>query len=283
MSTFRLGAVFIAIACFALSCAGISSADDLVRGLVVDNGDKTIWLGLPAPVEKGTVFNVYLVPGGEPLARATVLEITPDAPFVARASVKLLRKDAFIPVGAYVEVTGDALPTTDEPGGFDAVDFHDETARRLTLRAGVLFPTDGDLKDETANVWPMIQLSYQICRSQKMDTQVGLAYCGDSGSFSDGILDGTRKFHVVPLTFDIRMRMSGSRTGGWFTRAGIGAYFIRDRRTFGAVTTSEDKVTFGWQAGVGHVSTRGQSVEVYYTDVSGTDLQGVVFSLGTRF
>lgn len=282
MSTFKFGALWVVVACFALSCAGISSADDPARGLVVDNGSKTIWLGLPAPVEKGTVFGVYLVPGGELLARATVLDITPDAPFVARASVRLMRKDAFIPVGAYIEAMSNALPTMDEPGGFDAVDFHDETARRLTFRAGILSPTS-DIGDETASIWPAFQVAYGICSKRNLDAQIGLGYCGSTGSFSEGVLDGTRQFRAMPLTFDMRMRMSDSRTGGWFTRAGVGAYFIRDRRTLGAVTASEDKVTFGWQAGVGYVSTRGQSVEVYYTDVSETDLQGLVFSLGTRF
>lgn len=283
MSTFRLGALWITVACLALSCAGMSIADELVRGLVVDNGSKAIWLGLPVPVEKGTVFNVYLMPGGEPLARVTVLEITPDAPFVAKASVKLLRKDAFIPVGAYVEVTGNAIPATDKPGGYDAVDLHDETARRLSFRAGVLFPTDRDLRDETADVWPMFQVSYRICSKRNKDVQIGVGYYGDNGSFSEGGLDGTREFRVLPLTFDMRIPMSYSQTGNWFARAGIGAYFIRDRRTLGTDTTSEDVVTFGWQAGFGYVSSRGHSAELYYTDVSSADLRGAVFSLGTRF
>jgi hypothetical protein len=77
--------------------------------------------------------------------------------------------------------------------------------------------------------------------------------------------------------------MSYARAGGWFARAGVGAYFIRDRRTLDAVTTSQDVVTFGWQAGFGYVSRRGQSLEVHYTDVSKTDFQGLVFSLGTHF
>ncbi len=283
MSTFRLGALWIAVACLALSCAGMSMADELVRGLVVDNGSKAIWLGLPVPVEKGTVFNVYLTPGGEPLARVTVLEITPDPPFVAKASVKLLRKDAFIPVGAYVEVTGNAIPATDKPGGYDAVDLHDETARRLIFRAGVLFLTGGDVKDETSSTWPAVQITYPICSKPNHDLQIGLGYCGGRGSFSEGGLDGTRDIQVVPLTLDMRIPMSYTQTGNWFARAGIGAYLIRDRRTLGAASTSEDVVAFGWQAGFGYISARGKSAEIHYTDVSRTDFQGLVFSLGTRF
>jgi len=283
LSTFRLWALWLVCSFLLLCCGGAFGADDLVRGLVVDRSDRTLWLGLPRPVQRGAVFNVFLMPGTEPLARATVEEITPDPPYVARASVRLLRSDAFIPVGAYVEVTGDTLPATDEPGGLKEVDFHEETARRLSFRAGAFFPTDDDLSDETTDVWPTFQVAYRTGRRQGTVLEIGLAYYKSDGTFTEGMDAGSRVFSVLPLTIDARIPMSRRGSGAWFTRAGVGAYYIRDRRTVGAVTTSESNLTFGWQIGFGYASRRGHSAEIYYTDVAKTDFQGVVFSLGARF
>lgn len=283
LGTFKLGALWTILLSLLLSSAGVQAADELVRGLVVDRGDKSLWIGLPVPVQRGTVFNVYLVPGNEPIARATVTEITPDPPYVARASVKLLRSDAFIPVGAYVEVVGDVLPATDSPGGFRDVDFRPQTAGRLSLSASAFFPTGGDLEDETTGVWPSFHLAYRICEKQAADLQVGVGYFHGDGDFTEGLQAGTREFRVIPLTVEARIPMSASRTGGWFSRIGVGAYYVRDQRTLGGIDSSENTVTFGWQAGFGYVSARGRSAEFYYTDVSETDFQGFAFSLGTRF
>ena len=282
LSTLRLATIWLVLACLTLSCAALR-ADELVRGIVVDRGDRTLWLGLPVAVEKGTVFNVYLVPGNEAIARATVTEITADPPYVAKASVKLLRSDAFIPVGAYVEVTGDAMPATDEPGGFKEAGMREKPSQQLSFRAGAFFPTGGNLDDETDEVWPSLQLSYRICEKKTAEVQVGIGYLQGNGDFTVGTETGTREMTVIPVTVDARIPMSGTRRGGWFARVGVGAYLIAEDRALGAATTSEDTVTFGWQAGFGYSSARGHSAEISFTDVSDTDFQGLVFSLGTRF
>ena len=273
---FRKLTVWIAL--ILILSAAAARADEPMRGLVVDQGSGALWLGLPGPVPIGTGFNVYLAPGGEPMAFATVIDITPDAPYVAKAKMRALRPDAFIPVGAYVEAAATEIPETDKhEGGFQDMSLTPSHARRLTFRAGALFPTNGDLKDETDNLWPAFQASYRLCDSSERDLQVGLGYFGGSGTFTGG----SRDFRVLPATLDARFRTSAG--SGLFARAGIGAYYIRDERTLGLVTTSNDMVTFGWQTGFGYISAGGYSAEIYYTDVLRTDFGGVVLSLGTQF
>jgi hypothetical protein len=266
-----------------LFAAGASAANELVRGLVVDRNDKTLWLGLASPVNKDTVFNVSLVPGSEVLARATVINCTPDEPFVAQARFKVLIPEAFVPVGAYVEIAGNAVPDMDEPDGYESPVPSRESAGRLSFRVAAFFPSDSGLSDETSSAWPTFQIGYQICRREGMSAEIALAYYGQDGEFVEGAVSGRREFRAVPLTFDVRFPISGSKRSGWVARAGVGAYSIRDERTVGGVQTSRDVTTFGWQAGFGYVSSRGYSAELHYTDVSSTDLQGVGFSLGTRF
>ncbi len=273
---FRKLTVWIAL--ILILSAAAARADEPMRGLVVDRGSGALWLGLPGPVPIGTGFNVYLAPGGEPMAFATVIDITPDAPYVAKAKMRALRPDAFIPVGAYVEAAATEIPEADKhEGGFQDMSLTRRYDRRLTFRAGALFPTNGDLKDETDNLWPAFQASYRLCDSPERDLQVGLGYFGGSGTFTGG----SRDFRVLPVTLDARFRTSAG--SGLFARAGIGAYYIRDERTLGLVTTSNDMVTFGWQAGFGYTSAGGYSAEICYTDVLRTDFGGVVLSLGTQF
>lgn len=300
------------LAAFFSVCA-VGASDELIRGLVVDRGDDVVWIGLPCPVEKGTVFNVMLVPGDRVIGRAKVVFATPDAPYVAKAKLKLLDRDAFVPIGAYVESTADAIADRDKPPGYEAPRLEMKGPNPLSFNASLFFPTAHDLKRETDYAWPAFQLSYRLCgrrsystserigtnlaRCKRVEASLGLAYYHGEGSFTVGGISGNRDFRVLPLTLDVKIWLSGGDKSksecpkaraacgcaGWFARLGVGAYKIDDERTFGGVTDIVDMTTFGWQGALGYESRTGRFAQAQYVDVSRTDFRGVLFSLGARF
>ena len=266
-----------------LLVSGISVADEPVRGLVVDRSDGILWLGLPGPVRAGAVFDVKLVPGDKVIARAEVIECTPDVPYVARARFAMEDPSAFIPIGAYVEAVSEVIADRDQPLGYEAIQFEPRKPNPLSFQAGLFFPSNGDLGDETSDVWPAFQLSYRAGASGCCETSIGVGYYHGDGDFEIGGIAGERDFRALPVTVDMKIRGARRADRGCFLRLGVGAYLIHDERTFGGVTGSDSVTTFGWQAGFGYESKSGRSVQVYYTDVSKTDFKGVVFSLGARF
>ena len=263
-----------------LLVSGLSVADEPVRGLVVDRSDGILWLGLPGPVQAGAVFDVMLVPGDKVIARAEVIECTPDVPYVAKAKFAMEDPSAFIPVGAYVEAVSEAIADRDQPLGYKAIQFEPRKPNPLQFQAGLFFPSNGDLGDETSDAWPAFQLSYRVGASERCETGIGVGYYHGDGDFEIGGIAGERDFRVLPVTVDVKIR--GARKG-WFLRLGAGAYMIDDERTFGGVTDSTSVTTFGWQAGFGHESKSGRLAQIHYVDVSKTDFRGVVFTLGARF
>ena len=263
-----------------LLASGCSMAEEPVRGLVVDRSDGILWLGLPGPVRAGAVFDVKLVPGDEVIARAEVIECTPDAPYVARAKFAMEDPSAFIPVGAYVEAVSEVIADRDQPPGYKAIQFHPKAPNPLQFQAGLFFPSNGDLGDETSDTWPAFQLSYRAAASDCSETSIGVGYFHGDGDFTIGGIAGKRDFRALPVTVDMKIR--GARKG-WFVRLGVGAYLIDDERTLGGVTDSTSVTTFGWQAGFGYESKSGRLAQIHYVDVSKTDFRGVVFTLGARF
>ena len=259
-------------------------AEEPIRGLVVDCGDKVLWLGLPGPVEKGTVFDVRLLPGSKVIARAKVTNCTPDAPYVAKAKFKMLDASAFIPVGAYVETAAEDVADRDVSPGYEPVRLGPEGVNPLSFDAGVFFPADSRIGDETTDTWPAFQVNYRMGKSECCDTSIGIGYYHQDADFRIGSAAGERDFRVFPVTVDAKIRSSRSACkGGWFARLGVGAYLIDDERKVGSVTSTESVTTFGWQAGFGYESSSGRTAQIYYVDVSKTDFGGIVFSLGARF
>ena len=254
-----------------------------LRGLVVDRGDNALWLGFPAAAQKGMVFNVMLVPGSEVIARAEILEATPDAPYVAKASFTMLDKKAFIPIGAYVEATNVAVADRDKEPGYKAVTLGPKGPNPLSLQAGVFFPSNDQLKDETDRVWAAFHFDYRICRSEAAEMSIGAGYYGRHGTFIEGINPGTRVIRVIPITIDAKLKSCEESGKGWFGKVGVGAYIVRDERTVGAVSESVRNTTIGWQAGIGYESGSGRSVQLGYVDARQRDFKGVTFTLGARF
>ena len=259
------------------------AADEPLRGLVVDRGDNVLWLGFPAAAEKGMVFNVSLLPGNAVIARAEVVEATPDAPYVAKASFTMLDKQAFIPIGAYVEASDVVVADRDKTPGYSAVFPAMKETNPLSLTAGVLFPSDDQLADETDQVWPALQLDYRISSNEAGEMSIGLGYYGRRGTFTVGVDPGKRKIQVIPITIDAKLRSSCQADNGWFVKVGAGAYIVRDQSTVGTVSEDVNTTTIGWHAGLGHESRSGRSVELGYVDARQRDFKGVTFTLGARF
>ena len=261
------------------------SAEAPLRGLVVDKGDDVLWLGFPEAVQKGMAFDVMLVPGSEVVARAEVLEATPDAPYVAKANFKMLDKKAYIPVGAYVEAAKLTAADRDRDTmpGYKGMNLGPKD-NPLSLQAGVFFPSNDQLQDETDEVWPALQLDYRISRSEAAELSIGVGYYGRHGTFVEGIESGGRVIRVIPITIDAKLKFSEQcASGGWYGKVGAGAYIVIDERTVGAVSEDNRTTTIGWQAAIGHESRSGRTVQLGYVDARQSDFKGVSFTLGARF
>lgn len=258
-------------------------AEEPVRGLVVDRSDDILWLGLPDHVKKGAVFDVMLLPSGRVIARAEIIECTPDAPFVAKAKFAMEDPAAIIPVGAYVEATSDVIAKPDDVLSCEWAAPRTEDQDRLSIQAGVFFPSDRSIRHEVQDVWPAVLVSYRISSDELTAVSVSAGYYGGSGTFAEGLLEGNRKLRVIPVSLDAKLKMAAKRQSGWFARLGAGAYWVKDNRTVGTIEEEIDAVTFGWQAGIGWESKSGRSAHLYYTDVSNSDFKGLVFSVGAKF
>ncbi len=256
-----------------------------VRGLVVDRSDGVLWLGLPAPAKRGAVFDVMLLPGDKVIARAEVVASTADPPYVAKARFVLEDPRAFIPVGAYVEATEEVIARDrDEIRGFREVRLEPRGVNPLSFNIGAFYPSDGDFRDETGDLWTAFELAYRLAESRNTMTSLSVGYYHREGEFMVGALDGRRDFRVLPVSIDFKVGpvRGHGRCGGYFL-VGVGAYDVRDDRTVGAVTESFSKTTFGWKAGLGYESKSGRFAQIKYVDVSESDFKGVVFSLGASF
>lgn len=275
--------------CTALFCiitiliAAPLTAEEPLRGLVVDRGDNVLWLGFPSAAQQGMVFNVMLLPGADVIARAEVVEATPDAPYVAKANFTMLDKKAFIPVGAYVEATKVAVPDRDKSPGYDAVTFGPKK-NPLSFQAGVFFPSSDKLQDETDQAWPTVQINYRLSRCEQTEVSLGVGFYRRHGTFTEGIETGKRDLQVIPVTIDAKLKFSEQcASGGWYGKVGAGAFIVTDERTVGLVSEDVSSTTIGWQAAIGHESRSGRSVQLGYVDAGQRGFRGVTFTLGARF
>lgn len=258
-------------------------ADELVRGLVVDRSDDILWLGLPDHVKKGAVFDVTLIPGSNVIARAEIIECTPDSPFVAKAKFVMEDPAAIIPVGAYVEATSDVVAKPGDLLSYEWATTRTEDQDRLSIQTGVFFPSERSVRDEVQNVWPAVQVSYRLSSDKSSTVGISAGYYGGTGTFTEGLVEGNRKLQVIPVSLDTKLKMGEKRQSGWFAKLGAGAYWVKDNRTVGTVKEEMNAVAFGWQAGIGWESKNGRSAQVYYTDVSKSDFKGFVFAVGVKF
>ena len=261
------------------------AADEPLRGLVVDRGDKVLWLGFPAAAQKGMVFNVSLLPGNNVIARAEVVEATPDAPYVAKASFTMLDKQAFIPIGAYVEASDVVVADRDKSPGYKAIFPAMKETNPLSLTAGVLFLSNKQLQNETDQVWPALQLDYRLSKSGPIEASLGVGFFERHGTFTVGTTTrGRHDLQVIPVTIDAKLRLSEQcGQSGWFGKAGAGAFIVRDKRVVGTTSKEANNTTIGWRAGIGYESAGGRSVELGYVDACQRDFKGTTFTLGARF
>ncbi len=260
-------------------------ADKPIRALVVDRSNNFLWLGLPAPVKKGTVFNIMLMPDDKVIARAIVVECTPDEPYVAKAKFVLEDANAFIPVGAYAEASSDTfINDRDEIPGYKDVKLSAKHAKRINFSVGVFYPLEKSLRKESQNILPIFQLSHGLCKTKTGDLSLVLGYCHGDGDFSADELGGSRDFRVASLTFDAKFSESSKlKKAGFYWLLGAGAFWIQDEQTVGTAENELNVITFGWRSGIGYQSRSGRLAQLMYTDTARSDFKGLVFSLGARF
>ncbi len=274
---------FVSVVLILVSCA---VADGPTRGLVVDRTDSFLWIGLPNAVPAGTVFDIRLVPNDKVIARAKVLECTPDSPFVAKASFRLTDPKGFIPTGAYAEQSASReVPETDRTDGYNTVRLEPKGINPLSLNVDAFFPTNSSLATETGDIWPAIFLDYRLSNRDRVTTSIEAGYTHKSRRFSVTGAPVRRDFRVIPVTFDAKFwaQSRAVRRGGWFAKLGVGAYAIRDTRTVSGFRTVDDFVTFGWLAGLGYESRGGGLAQLYFVDTSHGGFRGIMAGVGARF
>lgn len=283
----RTRRVCVCLAILAVMLPSASMCQGVIRGIVVDTTAKILWLGFPVPVTKGSVFDVKLMPGGKAIARAEVIDATPDAPYVAKATFKILDKTAMIPIGAYVEQSAIEANDRDEAPVLKPREMSHRGANPLGLQVGAFFPMNDRLRDEMDDVWPSLELDYMCHKVSRGEIYVGLGYLGGRGNSVEKI-GGTptavgRTISVYPLTVNGKFPLGEGCHKSWFGRLGIGAYYVNDKKTIEDVSNLSHKTRVGWQAGLGYESKNGQTAQLSYLDVPDTDVRGITFSLGTRF
>lgn len=281
----RKGLSWLTIFFVCLWMVGLRSAavGDPIRGLVVDRTNKFLWIGLPGEVKKGAVFDIMLVPNSKVIARAVVAECTQDSPYVAKARFVMEDQSAFIPVGAYAELRYDSeIGDRDIIGGYQDIRLGSSNTP-WNFEAGVFYPDERGLRKETSSLWPAFRLSYRLAEGKRSSAEIGLGYYHGEGSFGTEENEGSRRFRVMPLTLDLKVKKARVGCGGFYGRLGIGAYYIRDKISAGAEEEKSSVTTLGWQVGLGYESRKGRTVEVRYTDVSRSDFKGLSFILGARF
>lgn len=260
---------------------GSANAAEFVRGLVVDRTNNTLWIGLPAPVKAGSVFDISLLPGGKVIARAEVIKSTPDAPFVAEATFEMEDPTAAIPLGAFAEASSRAVTDNIELMGYTPIKTTTTEVNPLSLEAGAFMPT-GDLADETTSLWPALEVKYRVAGEPGADLRICLGFTRGEGNFEVLGLPGRRVTRVTPLTVEGRLPLGG-RDGGWYAKLAAGGYHIREDRTVGEIAEQTRTTKFGWGAGFGYESARGRSFQVSFRSVPSTDFEGWMFTVGTRF
>ncbi|MDH7480965.1 MAG: hypothetical protein QHH26_03180 [Armatimonadota bacterium] len=256
----------------------------LVRGIVVDRSEKLLWLGLPEPVKKGTVFNIMVMPNSKVIAKAIVTECTPDEPYVAKAKFVLEEKGAFVSVGAYAEAVSDAaVKDRDKIDGYQEVELGPKGINPLSFSIGVFYPLESSLRRETATLWPAVQIGYQLCKKENTALSLSIGYFHGDGSFTLDEVEGSRDFRLVPLILDVKFSEASQLRGAPYFKAGIGAFYVKDERSIGGAEDKLNVVTLGWRLGLGYQSKKGRHVELTYTDAARSDFKGLTFKLGARF
>lgn len=283
----------VVIFCIVVVLCAVSAvmAEQCIRGLVVDTNRDVLWLGLPAPVRNGTVFDVMLLPTGNVIARAEVIECTGDAPYVARARFAMEDTSVTIPVGAYVECMVDSIGNSGESANkpkrtpSNTSNNGNNGVNPLSLHIGSFFPFDNSIRGETSDIWPGAHVTYRIGRLEGCDTKLGVGYFRRTGHFVEAGDEGTRDFRAIPITLDAQMRSPQAQlgAGGWFGRLGVGAYVITDERSVGATTETTSTTALGLQLGFGYESANGRSVQLTYMGSSNTGFNGLSVCLGARF
>lgn len=141
-----------------------------------------------------------------------------------------------------------------------------------TIKAGVFYPLDSDVRDATEDIW--ITLGYERVIAEMPESASELTAGADWLFQSD--LD------IIPLTLNWRM-YSGGATGvkGTYYGAGIGAYMVSGS----GPAAGYDVTRLGYNAFVGMPLNKDLTLELkyHYVKAGGDNVGGLAATVGWKF
>ena len=154
---------------------------------------------------------------------------------------------------------------------------------RFSLQAGAFYPMQSGLRDTTSEYWPSYRLNYSFVRMGQFEALLSAEYSKGTGEIDLGGDTIEHTLEVIPVTAMARFKALRMGNAHLFLGAGVGVYTIHSKDTIGPDTVSFGRRAFGREMSVGMESTRGWVIELRYRDVDDTDIQGYLFTVGSRF
>ena len=272
--------ISVALVCGAQVSARVQS--DKMIGMVVGRTGSVLHIGVPQPVREGTIFEVKLFEGEPPIAEARVISCTRERPFMALA--KVIWGDTLVSVPTGVHAYADV----DSVEGVDALQLvilqsDDPDRNRFSIQAGAFYPVDAAVRDATSDYWLSYRLSYTFIRAGRFETVLSGEYSKASGQ---AIVDGyslDRTIEVIPLTVMGRMKPVTIGKAHLFVGVALGMYNILTSDSAGIGDIKTNTQEFGQELSMGMESSHGWVVELRYRNIQNSDLNGYLFTVGSRF
>lgn len=171
-----------------------------------------------------------------------------------------------------------------------------------TIKLGLFFPANGDLKDSVGKTWFSLGADYEFNKQGAASTSVPVAfldYTGKGGSATFLAADGVNtitadvRFNVLGIGAGIRSygEAQNSSSVRPYFGAGAGLYFLSDsgslKSTDGtSISVSNHKTSLGAKLSAGLEFGSSYVAELSYVypgKIDGSDLSGFNLQLGAKF
>lgn len=280
----RAGGLSLFISTIALICgtaAAVRADRSTLVAMVVGRTGEVLHIATPQPVREGTIFAIKPFEGEDAIAEAQVLSCTRQRPFIALARV--IRGDTIftVPTGVRAYTDASSADGPDLPRPMPAPKPPDSD--RFSLQAGAFYPTQSALRDTTSSYWPSYRLNYSFVRMGQFEALLSGEYSRGSGEINLGGDTIKHTLEVIPVTAMARFKSLRMGNAHLFLGAGLGVYTIHSRDTIGPDTVSFGRRAFGRELSVSLESARAWVIELRYRDVDDTNIQGYLFTVGSRF
>jgi hypothetical protein len=272
--------IAVALVCGAQVSASVQS--DKMIGMVVGRTGSVLHIGVPQPVREGTIFEVKPFEGEPPIAEARVISCTQERPFMALA--KVIRGDTLmsVPTGVHAYADVDSVEGPDAPQPV-VTRADDPDRNRFSIQAGAFYPVDESVREATADYWQSYRLCYTFIRAGRFETVLSGEYSKASGqAIVDGFSLG-RTTEVIPVTVTGRLKPVSMGRCHLFMGVGFGMYNILTSDSAGIGTIKTNSREFGQELSTGVESSHGWVVELRYRNIQNSDLNGYLFTIGSRF